>query len=122
MEKWVNPAYKLSHENKTISQHIQEVLAILGEYLQFYGIREKYFEIAKFLAEYHDAGKMHINWNFNTKEGHSHHSLEYMLEKKIEYHEKNLDSILKFLILKYQLKSLLANQIKNILLQFLLNF
>jgi len=101
MEKWVNPAYKLSHENKTISQHIQEVLAILGEYLQFYGIREKYFEIAKFLAEYHDAGKMHINWNFNTKEGHSHHSLEYMLEKKIEYHEKNLDSILKFLILKH---------------------
>jgi CRISPR-associated endonuclease/helicase Cas3 len=101
MEKWVNPACKLSHENKTISQHIQEVLAILGEYLQFYGLREKYFEIAKFLAEYHDAGKMHINWNFNSKEGHAHHSLEYMLEKKIEYHEKNLDPVLKFLILKH---------------------
>jgi CRISPR-associated endonuclease/helicase Cas3 len=101
MEKWVNPACKLSHENKTISQHIQEVLAILGEYLQFYGLREKYFEIAKFLAEYHDTGKMHVNWNFNSKEGHAHHSLEYMLEKKIEYHEKNLDPILKFLILKH---------------------
>ncbi|MEM3700994.1 MAG: CRISPR-associated helicase Cas3' [Candidatus Bathyarchaeia archaeon] len=101
MEKWVNPTCKLSHENKTISQHIQEVLSILSEYLQFYGIREKYFQIAKFLAEYHDAGKMHINWDFNSKEGHAHHSLEYILEKKIEYPEKNLDPVIKFLILKH---------------------
>lgn len=101
MEKWVNPACKLSHENKTISQHIQEVLSILSEYLQFYGIKEKYFQVAKFLAEYHDAGKMHADWNLNSKEGHAHHSLEYILEKKIEYNEKILDPILKFLILKH---------------------
>ncbi|MCS7135319.1 MAG: DEAD/DEAH box helicase, partial [Candidatus Aenigmarchaeota archaeon] len=68
--------------------------------LKFYDL-DKYFEVFEFFAKYHDAGKMHINWNLDSREGHSHHSLEYMLEKKIEYREKTLDPVLKFLILRH---------------------
>ncbi len=100
MTKWLDPRRKLSHEDKTISEHISETLFLINDYLNFYSLNE-YREVAEFLVKYHDIGKSHVSWNFYSKEGHSHHSFEYLLENNIKFREKNLDPILKFLILKH---------------------
>jgi len=99
--KWSIPEEKLSHENKTLRQHIEEVKTILKNFLDFYDFQEKYYNVANFLAEYHDYGKLHINWELGKGMGHSHYSYEYLLEKNISFEDKQLNPILQFLILKH---------------------
>lgn len=113
--KWSNPDQKQSHEDKSVTMHINEIKSLLRDYLKFYNFERKYFDLAEFLAEYHDVGKLHANWNFGTKEGHTHHSLEYLIEKKISFHDRTIDPILKFLILKHH--STLSETIKDRILE-----
>ncbi|RLG16574.1 CRISPR-associated helicase Cas3' [Candidatus Pacearchaeota archaeon] len=98
--KWSNPEQKLSHTRKTLRQHIDEVNSLLETFLKFYGLWEKYHKIANFLAEYHDYGKLHREWELGKKRGHSHWSYEYLIEKKISLNEE-VDPILQFLILRH---------------------
>jgi len=91
--------------------HVNEIKSLLKGYLEFYEFEKKYFDVGEFLAEYHDAGKLHTNWNFGSGEGHAHHSLEYLIEKKISFPEGTVDPIVKFLILKHH--STLSEIIKD---------
>ena len=59
--KWSTPEQKFSHPEKPLREHINEVKNLLSNFLKFYNFEEKYFEIANFLAEYHDYGKLHKN-------------------------------------------------------------
>jgi CRISPR-associated endonuclease/helicase Cas3 len=101
MNKWTLPTEKWSHEGKTLAQHIQEVKYFLRIFLEFYNLEKKYLEIGEFLSEYHDAGKLHKDWEVGKKKGHSHLSYQYLLEKKIEFDGEHLNSLLQFLILKH---------------------
>ncbi len=109
--KWSTPEQKLSHEGKTIRQHIEEVKSLLKNFLEFYNFQDRYHKIANFLAEYHDYGKLHKDWELGKKKGHSHHSYEYLLEKKISFEEKQLNSLLQFLILRHH--SILSKRISE---------
>lgn len=108
MDKWALPTEKWSHEGKTLAQHIQEVKDFLYSFLEFYKFEKKYFEIGEFFANYHDAGKLHKDWEVGKKRGHSHLSYQYLLEKKIEFDGEHLNSLLQFLILKHH--SMLSSQ------------
>lgn len=101
MNKWALPNEKWSHEGKSLAQHIQEVKYFLRSFLEFYNLEKKYLEIGEFLSEYHDAGKLHKDWEVGKKKGHSHLSYQYLLEKKIEFDGEHLNSLLQFLILKH---------------------
>lgn len=107
--KWSKPEEKLSHENKTLRKHIEEVSLLLDNFLKFYNFDQKYFKIADFLAEYHDYGKLHRDWEMGKKSGHSHHSYEYLLEKNIVFEDKKLNPVLQFLILRHH--SILSKRI-----------
>ena len=110
IEKWSTPENKYSHENKKLKEHIDEVKSKMREFLDFYQFGEEYCEIADFLAEYHDYGKLHKNWEIGKKNvGHSHYSYEYLLEKNISFKDELIDPILKFLILKHH--SLISRKI-----------
>jgi len=98
--KWSIPEQKLGHPGKTLRQHIKEVKLLSEAFLKFYGLCEKYHKIANFLAEYHDYGKLHEEWEFGKKKGHSHRSYEYLIENNVSLGEK-LDPILQFLILEH---------------------
>lgn len=113
--KWSNPDQKQSHEGKSVTRHINEIKSLLRNYLEFYDFERKYFDLAEFLAEYHDAGKLHANWNLGSREGHTHHSLEYLIEKKIFFHDRTIDPLIKFLILKHH--STLSETIKDRILE-----
>jgi len=99
--KWSTPEEKLSHEGRTLRQHIEEVKSFLKNFLDFYNFPERYIKIANFLAEHHDYGKLHEDWKLGEKKGHSHHSYEYLIEKDISFEEKQLNPVLQFLILKH---------------------
>ena len=99
-DKWFTPEQKLSHLGKTLRHHIEEVNSLSESFLKFYGLWEKYRKIANFLAEYHDYGKLHEEWEFGKKKGHSHRSYEYLIEKNISL-DKIFDPILQFLILEH---------------------
>jgi len=99
-DKWSTPEQKLSHPGKTLRKHIEEVNSLSESFLKFYGLWEKYGKIANFLAEYHDYGKLHEEWEFGKKKGHSHRSYEYLIENNVSLGEK-LDPILQFLILEH---------------------
>jgi CRISPR-associated endonuclease/helicase Cas3 len=101
VSKWTLPNEKWSHEGKPLAQHIQEVKYFLRSFLEFYNFEKKYLEIGEFLSEYHDAGKLHKDWEVGKKKGHSHLSYQYLLEKKIEFDGEHLNSLLQFLILKH---------------------
>ncbi|OQX86864.1 MAG: CRISPR-associated helicase Cas3', partial [Candidatus Omnitrophica bacterium 4484_70.2] len=99
-DKWSTPEQKLSHPGKTLRQHIEEVNSLSESFLKFYGLWEKYGKIANFLAEYHDYGKLHEEWEFGKKKGHSHRSYEHLIENNISL-DKIFDPILQFLILEH---------------------
>jgi CRISPR-associated endonuclease/helicase Cas3 len=101
MNKWALPNEKWSHERKTLAKHMQEVKDFLRSFLEFYNFEKKYFEIGEFLSEYHDAGKLHKDWEIRKKRRHSHLSYQYLREKKIEFDDEYINSILQFLILKH---------------------
>ena len=99
-DKWSTPEQKLSHPGKTLRHHIEEVNSLSESFLKFYGLWEKYGKIANFLAEYHDYGKLHEEWEFGKKKGHSHRSYEHLIENNISL-DKIFDPILQFLILEH---------------------
>jgi CRISPR-associated endonuclease/helicase Cas3 len=101
MSNWALPNEKWSHEGKTLAKHVEEVKSFLQNFLKFYKFDKKYFKIGEFLAEYHDVGKLHEGWEVGKKKGHSYLSYQYLLEKKIEFDDKHLNSFLQFLILKH---------------------
>ena len=99
MGNWSTPEQKLSHENKTLRQHINEVKNLTKHFLEFYDL-QKYEKFAEFLVEYHDYGKLHKNWKLGEKKGHSHLSYQYLIQNKVSFNEE-LDSLLQLLILKH---------------------
>ncbi len=109
--KWGTLDNKNSHEDKSIQKHVTEVKSKLHGFLEFYGFDQKYIEVADFLAEYHDTGKLHVNWYLGSREGHAQHSLEYIIENKVNFSCNKLDVILKFLILKHH--SALSENVKD---------
>lgn len=109
-DKWSTPEQKLSHPETTLRQHIEEVKLLSESFLKFYGLWEKYHMIANFLAEYHDYGKLHNEWEIGKKKGHSHWSYEYLVEENVSLDEK-LDSVLQFLILKHH--SILSKNLRG---------
>ena len=52
--KWLSLEQTLSHEGKSLKEHIKEIKSFLLNFLKFYGLWERYHKIAEFLAEYHD--------------------------------------------------------------------
>lgn len=110
MKKWSTPEEKLSHNDKPLRKHINEIKDLLKHFLEFYGFSKEYFKFADFLAEYHDYGKLHIDWKLGSKKGHSHFSYQYLIENKIVFDGK-LDPLLQFLILKHH--SMLTEKISE---------
>jgi len=111
-DEWEDPNKKESHKGKTVAQHIDEVKKILRSFLEFYKFEDKYLRIGDFLAEFHDKGKLHIDWGLGEKKGHSHYSYQYMLNKNEEvqqFFQKEFSKekielllpILQFLVLKH---------------------
>jgi len=113
--EWDKKEEKLSHENKSLKQHIKEVKDFLKEFLNFYNFPQKYFEIADYLAEFHDYGKLHKSWHMGSKRGHSHFSIKWLIENKKAFKpEKKLTYILWYLILKHHSSLLTSTMLKNI--------
>lgn len=114
--EWENKNEKFSHKNKTLSSHISEVKLLLRKFKDFYSISDEFYELAQIIAEYHDYGKLHKNWNINNNKNPSHSelSIEYILQNK-EFDKlgikKNLRTILLYLILKHH--SSLSKKSKN---------
>jgi CRISPR-associated endonuclease/helicase Cas3 len=103
MSKWEDETIKESHPNKTLKQHIEEIRTVGYEFLRFFEFDKKYFDVLNFLAEYHDKGKLHIEWKLGEKKGHSHFSFQYILENKdkLDFSPKELLPVLCYLILKH---------------------
>ena len=101
MQKWRPLEQTQSHEKKSLNVHITEIKSILSSFLPFFGL-EKYAKFAFKLAELHDAGKRHKDWELGKKTGHSHWSYEYLLENPNEIQlEEELVPIFHFFILSH---------------------
>jgi CRISPR-associated endonuclease/helicase Cas3 len=114
--EWEIPNKKLSHEDKCLAVHIEEVESFLKKFLNFYEFPEKYYKIAEHLARYHDYGKLHKTWFLGSKEGHSHLSLKWLLEnnKVLSLNEDKLFFILLYFILKHHSSLLKTSESKTI--------
>jgi CRISPR-associated endonuclease/helicase Cas3 len=104
---WDNKDEKESHEGKTLSKHIEEVRNTSFQFLQYYNdFPAIFYEVASYLAEYHDYGKLQKNWNLENKAKrlppHSPLSVQWLMENKrfFEY-EREWTLILWYLILKH---------------------
>ncbi|MCM8787734.1 MAG: CRISPR-associated helicase Cas3' [Candidatus Omnitrophica bacterium] len=97
---------KLSHEDKTLKTHIEEVFKISKSLLNFYNINSLYEKVAEYLAFYHDLGKLQKDWkidNQNKNPSHSDESIRIILKylKKFFKEKKEYQLILLFFILKH---------------------
>jgi CRISPR-associated endonuclease/helicase Cas3 len=122
MNKWESLEKKESHPGKPLAIHINEVKNDLIKLLNFYNIPNDFLEIAKYIAEYHDIGKLNEKWNIKNKNNpdHSPLSIKYMIDfKKIFESKKDITLILWYLILKHH--SSLTKIVKEPYLQYLIN-
>lgn len=121
MKEWEN-LEKESHPGKSLLRHINEVKKYLMDSLNFYNFPKNFSEIANYIAECHDFGKLNIRWNIRNENNpdHSPLSIKYMMDfKKIFENEKNLTFILWYLILKHH--SSLTKNVKHLNLQYLID-
>ena len=110
---WDNRATKLSHPNKTLSKHIEEVKRKFAEFANFYSLSNVASRAIEYVIEHHDDGKLHPSWSYDRNKSktpyHSIWSLVYLNENaKIQGREKvmfnsdaDLTRLLWFLILKH---------------------
>jgi CRISPR-associated endonuclease/helicase Cas3 len=112
--EWDQKDQKQSHEGKLLATHIAEVKKMLTQFLGFYhDFPEISYEMADYLAEYHDYGKLCRDWRLNgdrkSLPPHSPLSLQWLLEKprifdsprKWVLESKEWTFFLWFLILKH---------------------
>ncbi|MBS7657986.1 CRISPR-associated helicase Cas3' [Candidatus Bathyarchaeota archaeon] len=119
MEIWES-FEKESHPGKTLLRHINEVKEYLTNFLNFYNFPNNFSEMMNYLTEYHDVGKLDVNWSLKNKTNpdHSPLSVKYVMNyKKVFKKEKNVTPILWYLILKHH--SSLTKIIKDPNLQVL---
>jgi CRISPR-associated endonuclease/helicase Cas3 len=84
---WRNPAEVYTHEGKKFYEHVEEIINSGYSFLTFYQMPAKCFDWLKFLAEYHDIGKTHKDWELEKlreeakkRVPHSSYSVEYFLD------------------------------------------
>ncbi len=85
VKKLENIEEKFSHKDKTLLSHIEEIIDFGNILLDYYGFKEEYKEILKFLAIVHDLGKLNIDWNIEKENNppHSEYSVEiYRINKE----------------------------------------
>lgn len=95
---------KFSHPGKKISDHIREIVNIGEELLSFYNINKDKSLFLKYLAIFHDLGKLQKEWWFDNpkKPKHSIPSVEITLEYYLnKLRELSWPEILLFLIAKH---------------------
>ncbi|MEM5830099.1 MAG: CRISPR-associated helicase Cas3' [Candidatus Aenigmatarchaeota archaeon] len=88
---------KHSHQNKTLLQHIQEIKELGKKFQNLYNFD---FEIFEFLAEFHDIGKLHKDWDVN-KNNNIKHALYSLLYTYMYFNDILKDKIKYFYILLY---------------------
>lgn len=80
--EWDRKDQKQSHEGKLLATHIAEVKKMLTQFLDFYNdFPEISYEMADYLAEYHDYGKLCKDWLLNAGKKlppHSPMSLQWL--------------------------------------------
>jgi CRISPR-associated endonuclease/helicase Cas3 len=104
---WDNKHKKYSHKGKTLAKHINEVKGAVKSFLNFYGdFPEISFEVADYLAEYHDYGKLCKEWTLNQKRPppHSPWSFQWIKENGKIFEPKELTYVLFYFILKHHSK------------------
>ena len=86
---WARPEEKESHPGKTLKKHINEIYEYFHKLLKLYKmdiLREKYpkeFRIIEDVIKYHDMGKLHPEWNFDSPGiYHSVESVYWILKNK----------------------------------------
>lgn len=112
--EWDQKDQKQSHEGKLLATHIAEVKKMLTQFLGFYhDFPEISYEMADYLAEYHDYGKLCKDWLLNAGKKlppHSPMSLQWLWDnskifdsarKWIFESSKEWTFFLWFLILKH---------------------
>jgi len=96
---------KLSHENKSLKQHCEEIIKYFNMLFDFYSFKEKTLvEIGHFLAYYHDLGKLNPEWKIGKKQNppHAPKSLEFINKWKIKFNANAcLTPYLEYIILKH---------------------
>lgn len=104
-KEWDSKYEKHSHEGKLLVKHVEEVKHTLEQFLAFYDdFPEIYREVAHYLAEYHDYGKLCKDWNIkrSKKPPHSPMSVEWLMNNaKLFESDKEWTFILWYLILKH---------------------
>lgn len=109
-KEWDKKSEKESHEGKLLEKHIEEVKDISLRFLNFYDDFPKiFYEIADYLAEYHDYGKLCKDWNVKNKEKrlppHSPRSVQWLEKNKKVFDPKiEWTYILWYLIMKHHSK------------------
>jgi CRISPR-associated endonuclease/helicase Cas3 len=112
-DEWDDPKIKESHPGKPLQVHINEIERILSEFLKFYSFPTNFNKILKYIAEYHDYGKLNKKWNVYNESNpdHSPLSVKYLLNHKILSEDKEITFILWYLIAKHH--SSLTKSIKD---------
>ncbi len=79
-----NPETKLSHEDKSLQQHVEEIKRISFSLLKFYGLND-FRNLVEVLAEIHDIGKLHPDWSISRRrKSHIDASLEFLSKEEIK--------------------------------------
>ncbi len=122
-EEWDKPEVKESHPGKTLQQHVNEIEHYLSEFLKFYDFPELYHNVGRYIAKYHDYGKLNKKWSLyeEDKPDHSPLSVRYLRDKRILFDvRKDLTLLLWYLIYKHH--SPLTKNIKNQDFDFLISY
>lgn len=84
-KEWDQKDKKQSHKGKLLATHIAEVKNLLTQFLNFYDdFPEIFYEMAGYLAEYHDYGKLCKDWRLNVGKKlppHSPMSLQWLWDR-----------------------------------------
>lgn len=102
---WESPFKKESHPNKSLYCHVDEIKRIFNRFIDFLNLSKnsKAYKIIEKVIEYHDAGKLHPDWNFCSNIPHSFYSCKYFEDiiRKEGRKPTEEDVLILFLILKH---------------------
>jgi len=96
---WRNPAEVYTHEGKKFDEHVEEIIKLGNSFLTFYQMPAKCFDWLRFIAEYHDIGKTHKDWELREREKtkkripHSLYSVEYFFDPNNEQKLQKLQKL-----------------------------
>lgn len=104
--KWDDPQTKESHPGKPLSQHVKEVCDLFSKFTDFYDIEESHKELVKWVARYHDCGKLDPSWYIGNPRNppHAERSIAYMRESGIIEELKRRLGLSRYLIIYLILK------------------